>query len=1510
MWFVPAPIARGQGVVVDVGRVQIILDGPEIPADPSTTGKPSISPLVNVDDEMSGYIVRAREMIASKDYVDAIEILQALLNRSEQCFVFTKDPRRFVSLSVRVRVEIGRLPPEGMKLYRSLYDARAEVLFRAASGRLDEAALRSVIDRYMYTSYGSRALEVLGAVLFDRGEFSQSARCFRRVISVNGRDGSKPEPKDEAVLLARIAVAHHFAGESKYASEILDLLIKRHSKTVAAFGGRDENVVKFARRMLAKSPLLGEVHYKEGWPCLAGAPDSVAVMSPARPVLNPRWSTHAGDIVNNPNIQTIARFFANRSRSASKMPAKVLLREGRVIFVSRYTGRRRGADMVLPAVIHPIVVGKTVLYRAARGVVAIDLPTGETLWETIDFPLFHKKSSGGRRVYYGSPSSMRMEDRGLWTVTAGGGRVFALGGFPQWQTPNYIHMGWGRGSPRQSADTSVLTAFSISNQGRMLWQIGAGEGDSALIRGAKYLTAPTYVAGRLYAIVEYTQSHHLVCLNAENGRLVWETMIAQTPMLATRYRMLQNSNFRASPPAVSGGKVFVVTNFGVVAAFDTDTGRSLWAYQYQRNSGMSTPPNPIVVTRGRAICLPADCGKLLAFRTDTGRLEWSADRRKQRDLTAVDGSRLLLSGEGMIVIDAANGQDVWKAEELSGVHGRPAVTTDAILASGRGEIIRVSLSDFNISRPPLVDPGSILGNLICVDGKMIAANAAGLSAYFTFEDTHTDLTDRIKKVPPEKIPNLLYQRAVNAFGAGHTRIALADLLKTRHAAEERGNNVLLSKTSQMLYRTYVSLADHKASNPSAMLGLYNKAREYAYSDRSRGEMLLRLAKYYSKNGATARAVGLAQEITEKYAKVDLADVQIGTDADPFVRDTVDTKRFVGYELGNRMIKDLISRHGRECYSVFDAKASSALAGAVASDDADAMVRVTDTYRHSTSAPMALLRAAESRYRQALRLQSPADRKPLSLAGRDIARLMREYPDRGLNASAELGMAMIYQRVNPRLMWLGLRGLETLSPDIRASFADVSGRTGDILKRLTAQLPPPRTIATNLPGPISPPLKQIFRGPKSEATIILRRDDGQPVRCDDSLFLLIGGRIARFNPAAATFEEAIQWKTAAVIDTRNIFRTGTTYVLRAGLTDDSTVLVVAFHWGGIVGADAKTGKVLWRRSGSEKIVSRLQFTTMDGNRLVVLTYDKDIIVLDMHSGKEIWKTRVSSRQGFSWSAPPQITSRGESSKSGGILLVSRSRGNAKQVVAYDMSTWKSLGSISMTRIGQAHLTPEGLILVSNGKSLRLIEPILGIDRSIWSIDMPSGHAIIGATDTHVIVSPVAGSNVVELRSLTDNGRIVRTFQCKSSMPTGAVIAGNRLYVITDTRTYSRHLPVTGRISAGIAATLNAFELTSAKMLWSVDLRANPARRTHTYIMPLQIGRNHLCAMVKEQNFNTSPVVMTVKTSNGKVVQKLTLPNANGINRRQRHPRHMLLSSPAITAGRLVVETHNGLEVYGK
>ncbi len=1493
-WLVPASIARGQGVAV--GVVQVVVGDGNPDAEASNPVNTVPLPLINIDEEMSGYVRRAQEMIASKDYAGAIEILQALLDRTEQCFVSTDDPHRFVSLSVKAGEIIGKIPPEGIKLYQGLYDPRAERLFRSAADRFDESALRRIIDRYLYTSYGDNVLNLLGAVLFDRGEFSQAARCWQRVVAIDGRNGSDGASKNEALLLASIAVAHHFAGESSQASKAANLLAERYPKTVAAFGGRDENVVEFVRRMLAKSPPPAEVRHEEGWPSLAGAPDAVAVMSSVRPVLSPRWSTFASD-PSGINIRSHVPVFSGRGQ-AVQAPT-VSLQEGRVVLISQ--SGNTVTETVMPALIHPIVVDKTMIYRTTRGISAHDLLTGEKLWETLEFPLYRQaETQGGFRM----TGQINVEDMGLWTVTAGGGRIYAPGGLMPW-VPSHRFQVMGQ----SGMDNSALAAFSIIEQGRQLWQIGSGSGDSDLIRGGKFLTAPTYTSGRLYVLVDYTQSHHLVCLDAQNGRLIWETMVGQTPVQNINNRNITQD--RTSPPAVADGLVFVVTNAGVAAAFHADTGKPLWAYQYQSqtpagsNSGLSAPPNPIIVTAGRAICLPADCEQVLALRTDTGQLEWSVDRSGQRDLTAAGGTRLLLSGEDLRIIDATDGREIWKAEGVNGIHGRPAVTPDAVLASGRGEVVRVSLPEFRIARIPLVEPDAILGNLIGIDGKMVAANAAGVSMYSAFEDARTELTARIANASPEEVQDLLYKRAANAFNAEKPSEALTDLLKVRKIAEDRGDSVLQGQIAQMLYRTYVSLADHRSSNSVVALDFYNKALEYAYSDRSRGEMMVRLVKYYGDIGGGVKAAELAQEITTSYARTDLADVQIGKDADPFVRDNVDTQRFDGYELGHRLIKDLIARHGQECYGAFDAKASSALADAITYDEPEAMVRVADTWRYSKAAPIALLRAAEYYYQQSLQVEESARRDMLVLAGRILIRIRREYPDSGLSDSAALGLAMVYQQLNPRIMWLGLQRLEEAQGDTVVSFADVSGSVGEILKRFSSGLGSSPPMPSALPGSINPPMERIFAGSEDEPPLVLRGTDGSPLRCGDDLFLLRGQRICRFDPSAGSFKDGVKWETASLISTSHLYQQYAPWTFAAGLNSDSTVLAVVSR-GGFVGVDVETGKVLWHRTIGEPMIAGIHSMAMGDDRCVVLTHDGNIHVLGMRSGKELWTRRMEGKQSRWWS-PLQIA--------GGMLLLCDGQPD-RQASVFDLTTKKLLGSIALgQKSTQAYLTDNGLIVSCDGRSIQLIEPLLGMDQPVWKVDSAANlaPAILGVTDTHVLVSPAADSGLVEMRSLADSGRIVRTFQTKpvagkTAIPVKAMVVNNRLYVIADSTISSQRGALTaGRFFYCKEPTLHAFDLTTAEALWSADLSSDT--KMASCIMPLQVGGNHISVIVKGPSHYQSPVAMVIETGGGKVVQKLTLPNRMSARTDER-VRHMYLGSPVIAADRLVVETHTGLEIYGR
>ncbi|KKL96315.1 hypothetical protein LCGC14_1845710, partial [marine sediment metagenome] len=696
-----------------------------------------------------------------KEYARAIEILQALLNRREQCFVPTSDPRRYVSLAVRATEVIGAMPEAGMKLYRSLYDPQAERLLAAAGQEYDLALLREIIARYFHSRFGHQALNLLGTIQFDRGEFAQAAHSWRAI----GR-GYRSSQIDEGVLLAKVAVAHHFAGEPRRAREALSRLKSRYGQAEAVLEGTKQNAAAFVERVLANPPptFAGVRAVSRGWRSLAGAPDSVAVMSPCRPVLSPRWTRPRGKLDGNINLAALVSQLRQMPPGMIYQPGRgnrnqqrLLQREGRIILTTGTGASIKKA--VLPAMLHPVVADATVFVREADAVVAYDLLTGERFCDSsTHLPLYRPGQNPSVRRFgynyglrYGAP-----EDQGICTLTVGGDKVFAVGMFATAMYRRYV-------SRRQTpvADTSVLAAFSLSGQLKLAWRTDRKSGPEFL-QGCKFLSAPTYAAGRLYVVAKHTQSYYLVCLDAETGQMVWPEppMISQAPVIPSRYmRYPMAWHDRGSAPAVADGRVFACTNAGVVAAFEADSGRGVWAYQYDsaRNRpvssqriyrppvpGVSYPPNPIIVAKGRVICLPADGKRLLALRADTGELAWTpTDRAGQRHLTAISDTQVLLSGPRLMILSAVTGKSEWTSQSVADIHGRPAVTPEAIMASGKGRVVLVSLPAHHISAPPLVSSDAALGNLVCADGKLVGANAAGVSAYFTFSDAHAELTARL-----------------------------------------------------------------------------------------------------------------------------------------------------------------------------------------------------------------------------------------------------------------------------------------------------------------------------------------------------------------------------------------------------------------------------------------------------------------------------------------------------------------------------------------------------------------------------------------------------------------------------------------------------------------------------------------------------------------------------------------------------------------------------------------------
>ena len=1471
-------------------------------------------PLIHIDDELGGYLKMAAEFVEKEDYGQAVEILQALLERTDQPFVPTSDVRRFVSLAARATRAIGDLPAEGLSLYRQLYDTRAEVLYRQAAEAMDVQALRELIRHYLHTSVGDDALNLLGAVHFDQGEFSQAANRWRDILNVcKNADIAHP------LLLAKIATAHHYAGENRRAMAALAELESKHSEAQAVLGGAKTNVLSFTRGILdSPPPKAVGTEVLDGWPSLAGAPDSMAIMKPCKPVLSQRWVVPGGKAADNPTVKSLLQSTKATSNSyirygPTRQPItrKAVLREGHVVVVSTQ-GTRVANRIALPPLVHPVVVGTRVFYRADGKVVSYDLLTGGQPWGSMTFPM-HKEPDPKMSRGYNPYGVYNVCDQGRYTLSVGDGKVYAVGGFIPISQQMFHHIG----RQTTSRDDSILRAFSLSGQLRLAWSVGGGEGSADILRSCKYMGAPTYSAGRLYVMAAYMQSYYLLCLDSRDGALVWSVMIAQQPVADPRYGGYANwVGERGSPPAVADGRVFATTNAGVAAAFEADTGRAIWAYQYQTRGPESRgrsraaqvrrmyPPNPIIAVKGKAVFLPADSEEMLVLRADTGELVGKGvyNRQGQFDLTAADETRMILTGPKFYVLDLASGE----MKQIPGVDklvGRPAVTSEAVLASATGWLVAVSMKDMSVQKKRLVQADGILGHLVSVHGKLIAANAAGLAGYFPYGSFRAELTKRLAKAPPERVPDLLYRRGMNAFNANRPAEGVRDLKLARQKAEALGQDSVIVKAGQGLYRAYVALANAAVTN-AKMFELFKTAAGYAYSDRSRGEMVVRMIKYYGRVGQTVRAVELAHRLAVDYDKTDLVNVDIGDAADPHVRDDPDTPRLPGAKLGHVLIKALIDKHGRLCYAGFDAQAKTALAAAAKAGDAAAMVAVTNKYPHSTWAPAALLAAGETQYHKGVAAGVGGGRNSFKEAGRLLIRLAAEYADSPQAPSAAIGRAAIYKGLGHKALGYFLHDLRTMPPDTRVAFASLRGTLAKVLPRFDGDLgAPPRTIHI---GRIDPPLGEMFAD--TETGVILRDKDDGVIHLGEKVFLLRGAKLSLFDPAADSIQAGIEWTVNLPLDMTKLYRsyTGRRQSFLCGITDDEKILTIGCR-GGVIGVDVKKRKVIWRLSSGDSRVSRMYGMGYDDGRFALLESTGGIRILDVRTGKEVWAPQLP-RKDMPWRAPPQMAA--------GLMVVLHGS-RMQQATVFDVESKRLLGTIPLApRYCQAYLSREGLLILNDGQTLKLIEPILDIDRPLQTLKLAGAvqPVILAVADGRMILSPSASTHTIQIRDLKALSRdpvkltLANPKGAGTAMPFRAWVRGKRLYILAGQMSSSyRYWALMGQLPRVRNATLQAFDMTTGRRVWvtGVGLKGN----SYDHIMPPDVGVAHMAiSSIMASSFTRPSELKIVRLADGAIVQRIPIPAIAG-GKKVPHGQYVLPSHAAVFGGRLVLETHKGVKMFG-
>ncbi|HHH76660.1 MAG TPA: hypothetical protein ENL03_06520, partial [Phycisphaerae bacterium] len=1163
--------------------------------------------LVHYDDELITYLDKIKKHIKDKEFKEATELLQALLDRRDTGFFPVEKGKRFVSFHYEILKVLKLMmdDPIGRRHYLSLYNPQANQLLYEAKHKNDLQKLRRLAEKYCYTDAGPKAMEMLATMDFDQGKFSLAAWRWSEMRRAFGTSSPDVEPP----LLAKIAISMHLAGENVQAVKASSILKEKYPDAMGLMGGMEQNLPSFTAKVLSMPVMAnsgGWISRQDGnWPGLWAFPGHRALMDESTAVIIPRWGAiqkRGGDLSGS----LIARRDLLSVSRGSSVSTGVTLRGGQVLS-RRSQNYKQKSTLAIPSSIHPVIVDDLVIYRTDEGITAVDMYTGKLVWRTFSLPLYRKKAV--RTNYSSNSSGMAVLDYGRYAVTVGNRNVYVLSDFRK--NLRYYSSGVLTKEQRDAlADNSCLVAISLDKEGARVWRLGRGEGDSDITRGCKFLSAPTLSGGYLYVLVKFMEAYHVLCLDPEDsGSLVWSSRISQLPIFGGgRNNTIDPRLGVGTPPAIYDGRVYVLTNAGVIASLDAGTGSPFWAYQYSStvNTGSTSSNrsvvklagmNPIIVSRGQVTVMPSDSNDVMSFASVDGKLRWSSSRKGMRHLSGIDENRVLVSGSGLAVFSTATGK-LLHEQIISDVFGRPAVTDKSVLASksgGLGGLYRLDLDTYTLTTVGPAEPGSLLGNLLSIKGNLFASNALGVCAYVSYDQARLNLVKRlVAAIDDSDKCDRHYDLGHLAFGARRYGQALKDFQQCRTLAETLGEKgeVILTQLRPRIYRTYVALGNASGDkNLDEMGAMFTKAQAFAATKQDKAHLLLRMAKYYERVGlvrkdsdALIKAVRLATDITRLYGDEMMVDLKVGLGANEAVRTESSDGLDEGRVISERFIANILKTHGRECYTVFDNEAGKALAEAKSKDDPDAMVTVAKTWKLSKWRSEALFCAAEIYYLRARQLGNGPAARPLFSIAMSCLSAVRSDEDSEFAISAVVAVASIYAKGNKYIAAkLTLEQIRDTPDETRVKFADISGSLGELRMEIdqTDDDPDQPGTPVSIDKWITGSLREQFalRGVR-----IIRDQFSSPLHIGQNVLALKGNQMILLDTAAANADSSIVWSGLTSVDTgrlRAYSSTAMSTCLLGSISKDRSTIVVA-DWKSATGFDSKTAKRKWHVNWRESL----------------------------------------------------------------------------------------------------------------------------------------------------------------------------------------------------------------------------------------------------------------------------------------------------------------------------------------
>lgn len=672
------------------------------------------------DQQLARRIDQAQTFLKQGRFHDAVEILQFLLNRDSDVFLFGEQ-HQLRSLLSQTRDVIEQLPEAGQRNYLNRFSSIAEQEVKAAAASQDALHMRHLGDQFPIIAAARMAKAQSALVLRDRGELMAAARIYADLSQSSTQPTLRRHWAEQAFRCASVS------GHTSWADDIRDEF------SIPETVQPDRVFPEVATANSSSSQLISMV------PPTVAEPDFQ---------LAPLWTRNA-----------IERYRV----------------EERIVELS--TDLSEVGRAIVPTN-QLVIAGDLIAYRTLRGLEVRDVNTGALQWDNrktanIEEELLRSDvdeslslRSQGRIPEQHAVTSLLFRDGVTQALTTDGQQLFAIENQEVLSTYTRSYS-WRRfnnnvadpGSDELS--TNQIVAYDFAT-GRVRWRLGGPLLEQPFVRplaGTFFFGPPVCDGPQLYVIGEQSGAVKLFSLDRHTGEVLWsqELAVPTRPLVEDRLR-----RYWPCYPAIQDGIILCPTTCGWLVAVDQFSHRLLWASRYSpRDSttrrsrggyGVQSMQSvngrwaacPPIVVEDRVLMtppeLPHEFGRsevtVLCYDIETGTELWRQEKQDGIYLAGVYEGRAILVGQSTVVARdiAEDGRIVWK-RSLDDLNGKPSgrsvmIGHRLVVPINGSELIQVDLDEGTMLPHRVHSEGQLnLGHLYVAGEQLISLSALQVSAF-------------------------------------------------------------------------------------------------------------------------------------------------------------------------------------------------------------------------------------------------------------------------------------------------------------------------------------------------------------------------------------------------------------------------------------------------------------------------------------------------------------------------------------------------------------------------------------------------------------------------------------------------------------------------------------------------------------------------------------------------------------------------------------------------------------